>query len=385
MRKKLSLFFLLVGFIITPSSLMSQDMHDAIVASKPLKEIADSLFEKEYFIVAGNDTSYFSCIFTENKKNKSISLAFRHDIYKKSHLISLYIIDEINERDFEKRPYYKTTYRQKIDEIKLILKKAAGDFDLNKLQRIDLANLLYCGDLAIELTNWGLKEFGAKITNYDYRRIKQILLDSLLGADLNLCLNPYSIYVENISIEKLTFAPKEKLYEMSNIETDTSQIPDKILTCFVYVELRNENPLYAKRDHNTGLYAYYDQYGNKVLGDFYLVYTKTLNDYAIVSNPIPILINRKGDIIYHIFIIDNGPDYTQEGLYRIIENGKIGYVDSLTSQIVIKPQFQAAYPFENGKAKVSFYAKTIKDGEYSCWDSDEWFYIDKNGDRIKSE
>jgi len=149
------------------------------------------------------------------------------------------------------------------------------------------------------------------------------------------------------------------------------------------MQKNNNDPLHAKQDPDTGLFAYYDKNGNKVLGDFYVAYTKILNDYAIVSNPRPVLIDRKGNVIYNIFIFDNGPDYSEEGLYRIIENGKIGYVDSLSSQIVIQPQFEAAYPFENGKAKVSFHAKLIKDGEYSFWKSDEWFYIDKKGNKIE--
>jgi len=69
-------------------------------------------------------------------------------------------------------------------------------------------------------------------------------------------------------------------------------------------------------------------------------------------------------------------------LYRIMENDKIGYVDSLTSKIVIAPQFDCALPFENGKAKVSFKCKTVSaspDDEHPTWESEEWFYIDKNG------
>jgi len=141
--------------------------------------------------------------------------------------------------------------------------------------------------------------------------------------------------------------------------------------------------LILKRDKKTSMYAYYDENGNKVLGDYYAAYTDTIKDFGIVSDPSSVLIDRKGKHIYNIFIFDNGPDYTSDGLYRIVENGKIGYVDSITSRLVIKPIYDCAWPFENGKAKVSMNCKTIRDGEHSRWESEEWFYIDKQGRKIK--
>jgi hypothetical protein len=87
---------------------------------------------------------------------------------------------------------------------------------------------------------------------------------------------------------------------------------------------------------------------------------------------------------YKIFVYDNGPDYTSDGLYRIVgANEKIGYMDSLTSKVVIEPQFDCAFPFENGKAKVSNKCETKKDGEHSTWESKDWYFIDKSGKKLK--
>lgn len=83
--------------------------------------------------------------------------------------------------------------------------------------------------------------------------------------------------------------------------------------------------------------------------------------------------------LYDVFIYDNGPDYEADGLIRIVKNGKIGYADAKTFAIVIEPQFDCAYPFEGGKAKVSNQCKTVKDGEHSVWESDAWQYVDKQG------
>jgi WG containing repeat len=83
--------------------------------------------------------------------------------------------------------------------------------------------------------------------------------------------------------------------------------------------------------------------------------------------------------LYEVFIYDNGPDYEAEGLIRVVKNGKIGYADAKTYAIVIEPQFDCAYPFENGKAEVSNQCKTVKDGEHSVWESDIWQLVDKKG------
>ncbi len=92
-----------------------------------------------------------------------------------------------------------------------------------------------------------------------------------------------------------------------------------------------------------------------------------------------VVMDSKKTALYEVFLYDNGPDYPSEGLIRVVENGKIGYADAQTYAIVIEPQFDCAYPFENGKAKVSKRCQTVKDGEYSVWKSDAWQYVDKQG------
>jgi WG containing repeat len=92
-----------------------------------------------------------------------------------------------------------------------------------------------------------------------------------------------------------------------------------------------------------------------------------------------VILDAQKTAVYDVFIYDNGPDYEAEGLIRVVKNGKIGYADAKTYAIVIEPQFDCAYPFENGKAKVSNQCKTVKDGEHSMWDSDAWQYVDKTG------
>ncbi|MBX2929773.1 MAG: hypothetical protein KF852_18210 [Saprospiraceae bacterium] len=92
-----------------------------------------------------------------------------------------------------------------------------------------------------------------------------------------------------------------------------------------------------------------------------------------------VIMDSRKTALYDVFLYDNGPDYEAEGLIRIVKNGKIGYADAKTYAIVIEPQFDCAFPFENGQARVSNQCKTVKDGEYSVWESDAWQYVDKQG------
>lgn len=95
-----------------------------------------------------------------------------------------------------------------------------------------------------------------------------------------------------------------------------------------------------------------------------------------------IMDSKKKMTLYEVFLYDNGPDYASDGLIRVVKNGKIGYADAAAYDIVIEPQFDCAYPFENGKAKVSNQCQTVKEGEYSIWQSDAWQYVDKKGNFI---
>jgi hypothetical protein len=92
-----------------------------------------------------------------------------------------------------------------------------------------------------------------------------------------------------------------------------------------------------------------------------------------------VIMDDQKTALYEVFLYDNGPDYPSEGLLRVVKNGKIGYADANTYEIVIEPQFDCAFPFENGKARVSKQCRTVEDGEYSIWESEAWEYVDKQG------
>lgn len=89
------------------------------------------------------------------------------------------------------------------------------------------------------------------------------------------------------------------------------------------------------------------------------------------------------------FQYDNGDDYVSDGRYRIVDkDGKIGYA-SENNAVIISPRFAFGFPFKNGRAKVTDtgHLEEVEgsDGEYHYWESDNWYWIDKMGNRLGME
>ncbi|MEJ7693429.1 WG repeat-containing protein [Daejeonella sp.] len=133
-------------------------------------------------------------------------------------------------------------------------------------------------------------------------------------------------------------------------------------------------------------YGYKNKNGEIVipLGKYDFCFTDTFRTFAIVAKPEigVVAIDRKENVLYKVFNYDNGPDYISDGVFRIIENNKIGYADSLTGKVIIIPQFACAFPFKNGVAKVTTDCKPQSDDEHSIWVSNNWYYIDKTGKKV---
>ncbi|WP_338236441.1 WG repeat-containing protein [Persicobacter diffluens] len=98
-----------------------------------------------------------------------------------------------------------------------------------------------------------------------------------------------------------------------------------------------------------------------------------------------VAIDGHQNTLYDIVPFDNGPDYFHEGLVRAKRNGKVGYANEF-GQIVIPCEYDFAWWFDQGKAEVTFNAKVIRDkyDEHTIIESDEWFYIDKSGNKVKN-
>ncbi len=144
--------------------------------------------------------------------------------------------------------------------------------------------------------------------------------------------------------------------------------------------------LLLAEDPASGAYGYYNEKGELVVpfGKYAMCLTDTFRTHAVVLKEKEfVVIDRQETVLYQVFKYDNGPDFSVDGLFRIVQNGKIGYADAATYQVVIQPQFDCAFPFEDGVARVSNNCKTEKEGEHSIWISDDWKAIDKQGNFIK--
>lgn len=135
--------------------------------------------------------------------------------------------------------------------------------------------------------------------------------------------------------------------------------------------------------------GYVNQKGDTVIpiGKYFYCFLDTVTTYAIVADtgqeaPVAYAIDLNEIRLYEVYWYDNGPDYVREGLFRIKRNGKIGYANT-NGKIAIEPQFDCANQFQNGMAKVTYDCELVKDGEYILMKSDSWFYIDKQGKKIK--
>jgi hypothetical protein len=120
------------------------------------------------------------------------------------------------------------------------------------------------------------------------------------------------------------------------------------------------------------------------IGKYAYCYTDTFRTMAIVLKKSGewVAIDKNEQELFEVFGYDNGPDYPSDGVFRIIRHGLIGYANT-DGQIIIEPQFKCAFPFEKGKAKVSFDCQSVPEGEHTSWKSESWIYIDKNGNKIK--
>lgn len=160
-------------------------------------------------------------------------------------------------------------------------------------------------------------------------------------------------------------------------------------------DTKSTDPLIAVTDEEFLEYgskvAYVDAKGDTIIpfGQFAYFGTDTLIHFANVleypndsTRGRQIAIDRNQNILFDIVMFDNGPDAFSEGLLRVLRNGKMGYANRF-GQIVIPCIYDFARWFENGQAEVTLKAKEFIDGEHKRVVSDEWFKIDKNGNRIQ--
>ena len=149
---------------------------------------------------------------------------------------------------------------------------------------------------------------------------------------------------------------------------------DTLFRVFLEAEYELGTPSgYINQDGDTGI----------PIGRYNYCYSDSAIGFVIVGDSIsPYAINFDEVKLYDVYWYDMGPDPISDGLFRIIIDAKIGYADS-TGKVIIEPQFKCTTPFKDGRAKVTYNCELVKDGEHTSMKSDQWFWINRAGKKIK--
>ena len=114
--------------------------------------------------------------------------------------------------------------------------------------------------------------------------------------------------------------------------------------------------------------------------------SEIITDYFFITHrdEREIAVNRKGQFLFYPYYYDNGPDYLQEGLFRITDkHNKVGFAND-RGEIVIAPKYDYASSFTMGFASYcnGCYFDRSKDSEHPILVSTSMYYIDKKGNLI---
>ena len=116
---------------------------------------------------------------------------------------------------------------------------------------------------------------------------------------------------------------------------------------------------------------------------YYYCYTDTIRNFGMVIEKGTgkiIGIDQNANELFEVVKFDNGPDYIENGLFRIIKNNLYGYANK-NGEIIIEPKFKCAHPFFIGKAQVSDSCMIKTSSGQKMFLSNYWYYIDKNGNK----
>jgi len=196
------------------------DQEITIGRQQVINEIAGAAYRQratKYFVIVGKDTSSYSPVFTEANDGGIVSM-------------------DLNIRHADK----SKSYDEWMKELTQILPQAAIDYNLDSLNGIFVGRLIETGDLAIEVTKQYHDTFKMydNIQTADYQRVSDFLLTSKLTDDFNKLFEPYVISVEEIGVEKVFFTTPKSFEGYSKIETDSTNIPTKILDCQTWIKVK---------------------------------------------------------------------------------------------------------------------------------------------------
>lgn len=158
---------------------------------------------------------------------------------------------------------------------------------------------------------------------------------------------------------------------------------------FALCSLGQENDtLYIYYDQDTEFPGYLNAEGDTVVkaGVYEIALTEKFIHLLMVVDPIgkAYAIDRSLDTLFEVYWYDNGPDYIEDGLFRIVENGMIGFANE-KGEVVITPAYECAGVFYKGRAHVAYSCERTREGEFTVETSEEWLVIDREGNIIPED
>lgn len=116
-----------------------------------------------------------------------------------------------------------------------------------------------------------------------------------------------------------------------------------------------------------------------IAAQYFMVSPYTKGGVAgVIGEGGPAFIDLDGRRLATALLFDNGPDYFVQGLARVVDGGKTGFIDG-SGKIVVAPQFDAAGSFCDGLAPVCMGCKEIRKGEHTEVVGGQWGFVDRTG------
>lgn len=242
MKKILIIFTLLTVFtncsVTTRNKISNKNKQDTIVCSENILYDYSLHEEKEFFIVAQQDTSAYSFIFSQSTNgNIRMEVSFMKDCKM------FFFNSDTNKKDttavggFIKKhnSFHIPGYKNMLREMELCLNTASKDYDMQKLESVK-CNINNLSDIAV-LVNNELHDRQEPIKQH-HKVIENALNKTTFKSDLNRIFNKYGICVNKIiSQEFMGFIPKKDFLASQNIK-EGLDVPDHFYDVEIYIELK---------------------------------------------------------------------------------------------------------------------------------------------------
>lgn len=160
--------------------------------------------------------------------------------------------------------------------------------------------------------------------------------------------------------------------------------------CNPLLESKKADCWYISKATKQNIEPAFDNHG--ICGEFFdedtlLIYSKHFDNINFSESNLTTLhtdngifyVSKAGEV-KRTFFFDNGADFFEEGLVRTIKGKKFGFMNKALD-VVITPEYDFAFPFQNSKAIVcnGCEEKKEKDGEHTQIIGGKWGIIDKEG------